>query len=383
MVKIALQNYFNHNFGDEELFSPVVFQTFIYECLDYPHWHQSKSQFESELKAILLTLSKHGNWTFRLEDVHWPTENQVISIESFNVWIETIGRYLRDLYSPSCEHRIIYDSLSQKALGIILQGDGSTGNSLDARIKVQQFDRKFTIRKGELQPLRNDLIIHYTAGLDLDPKELHKIEVSTYMTAHFKPTTENNVAGAIIRGYIFQKFFELRNEPLNSYPRLFYTLKRIEHFLIKRDSDPFYRDLVNSLESLKRDVLWEKPEAFDLVPELLAKTQNALDYVFTDDKLLTLLLRDLQNTLNQKGKLQWKHKEAERSTHKDVSNLAIGKNQMADSTADLKTNLGLSSNRVTGKNMPNETILYPKNPQLKNYHLEESLNPEDVTLLNP
>lgn len=293
LVKTSLQNFLSHNFSSDENFSAATLQTLLNECLEYPHWQQNKSSLEGELKNYIELVAKKANWTFRLEDVQWPTDCQVIAIESFKVWIDTINAYLNFVYKNGEQFRIVYDSLSQKALGLILHPNGS--------LMVQQFDRKFTIRFGSLVPLRDDLVVSYDGDLNLISGVVHKIEISTYMTTHFKKISDQNVVGAVIRGYIFQKFHELKNEPLLSYPRLFYTLKRVEQFFIKRESDPFYRGLIESLEENQKNLRWGDPEAVAACPDLLARAQNALDYVFTGDKLMTLLLRDLQNTLTQRG----------------------------------------------------------------------------------
>jgi hypothetical protein len=70
------------------------------------------------------------------------------------------------------------------------------------------------------------------------------------------------------------------------------------HFL-KKESNPFFVGLVAELEKHIQLLRLGDQGAVAESADLVARAQNALEYVFGSDKLLSLLIRDLQNTLNQ------------------------------------------------------------------------------------
>ncbi len=119
----------------------------------------------------------------------------------------------------------------------------------DKTLEVRTFDRKFTIRKGSLEPLRKDLALYYTAKLDLSPLHMQKLRLLPYMTAQFR-VTGDKVTGVLLRGYVYQKLLRIKNAPHARTKRLLFPIKRLEQFFIDRRTDPYYQELVSELERI-------------------------------------------------------------------------------------------------------------------------------------
>jgi hypothetical protein len=100
-----------------------------------------------------------------------------------------------------------------------------------------------------------------------------------------------------MRGYTFQKFETLYENPLSRFPKLFYAIKHIEQFFVRRESDPIYMELTALLEQASELIKEGHPEGIKLGAAALKRAELALENIFTDDKVLNLLIRDLKNTL--------------------------------------------------------------------------------------
>jgi hypothetical protein len=225
-----------------------------------------------------------------LSDVKWPQDTQLVELEHLSDLTDSVQVYLNSIYKKNERYRLLLDQ-NKKILAVVLHEDHS--------VSVRSFDRKMILRHGQLEPLRKDLTLTYLPTLDLAPNQLQKIEVSPFVTAQFQ-STEEGFRGCLVRGYVFQKFIDLRGENLTVHPKLFYAVKRLEQHFIDRRTDPFYRETVIALEKTIELVTKHDPEATANATDILARAQNALEYVFAGDRMLGLLIRDLQNTLSSR-----------------------------------------------------------------------------------
>jgi len=280
-------NWLAYSCEAEDLMTPELISTFFQECLDYPHWQQNSRVLGEEVRYLLETLCQQIGEVVNFEEVLMPARLQVVEIEHLSDWVDAVNGYLTAQHAAD-KFRLLHDEALQKIIAVILKNDG--------RLSVRQFSRKFFIRNGALTPLREDLALHYDPHFDLQPGVPQKIEIGPYMTARF--LSENGAPfGTIARGYFFQKFQALNGAELDRSPRLFYTLKRLEQHFLKRESDPFYQELVDSIEHSIRLMKIGDDGAIERSPDLLSQAQNALEHVFIGDKLLSLLVRDLQYTM--------------------------------------------------------------------------------------
>ncbi len=290
-VRLTFFNYLQNSHDLEEVFDSETIQNFIYDCLDYPHWYQQKSQLTHDLKEtlenFLAVQNQDSTPELDLNQIQWPKDIQLFELENLNDLADSVNSYLTFNRAPTEKFRIIFDPLPKRMLAISL--DDNRG------LKLQVFDRKFIIRQGHLEPLRRDLCVHYNPDFDLQEDQTQKVEVAPYVTARFKMHA-GLISGGIVRGYIFQKLYEMKQDQLFSFQKLFYTLKRCEHFFIKKDTNPFYHELTHMVEKCIQMIKVGDTQALQNSSDVIAKVQSALEYVFVGDKLLTLLLKDLQNT---------------------------------------------------------------------------------------
>ena len=284
VVRFAFFNYLNNLTTPETLVTAELVESFFSICLDYAHWQQNREQLGNEIMELL---GDHLDPS----EVKWPQQVQVIELENLTDATDALQGYLNSIYKKGEKYRLILEG-EKKILAIVLNADQS--------ISVRSFDRKMVIRHGQLEPLKKDLILHYTSNLELDPDQVQRLEIGPFVIAQFT-ANESGVIGGLVRGYQHQKFFDLNGADLGTYPKLFYSIKRIEQYFLQRQSDPFYQENVSALEkTIEKMRLYELDDVQEAM-DVMARAQNVLEYVFTGDKLLTLLIRDLQHTLAQRN----------------------------------------------------------------------------------
>jgi hypothetical protein len=260
--------------------------------LDFAHWQQNRSQLGNDIQQTLNAFAETAESTLDFAGIHWPQDMQIVEIEHLSDLTDVVQCYLNSIYKKNQKYRLLLDN-DKKLFAVVLQADQS--------VCVRYFDKKMLIRHGQLEPLKKDSCLYYTPELELDPTRIQKLEIAPFVTAQFKiadqETPENGLRGALVRGYVCQKLFDLKGESLSAHPKLFYAVKRMEQHFINRQTDSFYQDNISALERAHEMVKTGDPEAIEEAMDVLAQAQTAFEYVFAGDKLLSLLIRDLQHTL--------------------------------------------------------------------------------------
>jgi|SRR6185312_2601916 len=279
--------YFQHSFQADELLRADMINHFVRQTLHYTHWQQQRSQMTAELQDWLTPLWNEELISFSPNDIQWPSEVQILEIENTAEWIEALQKHIKKIAASDATTKILQDT-EGTALGFILQANGE--------LEVHQWHRQMTIRRGLLEPLRKDLILHYTSDLELSGLHQQRWEIAPYSVASFT-LQASGLAGAVFRGHSFQLQHSFVETSAAQIPSLFWALKRAEQHFISRESDPFYQNLLDSIESAILSIRIGEATSQEKAVDAMAQAQNALESVFVGDKLLALLIRDLQHTL--------------------------------------------------------------------------------------
>lgn len=317
-ARLTLYNYLVHLADEDASVSVELLENFFAVCLDYAHWQQNPTQVGEEVRELLAD-------SVDFTGLKWPEETQILEIEHVPDLTDALQCYLNSIYKKGEKYRLIVEP-DKRVMAIVLLPDHS--------ICVRTFDRKMMIRHGQLEPLKKDLALYYTADLELDPTQVQKMEMAPFVIAQFQADSDG-LDGCLVRGYTCQKFFDLKGENIASYPKLFYAIKKMEQNFINRQTDPFYQQTVTALERTIESVRLGDPDATQKSMDVLAQAQNAVEYVFTSDKLLNLLIRDLQHTLalrkNSEGRSQVRTSlkiEPERSRNEKIGSDRFGQDRI-------------------------------------------------------
>jgi hypothetical protein len=287
-TRLSFYNFLRGIPHPDDALSKDLIETFFNYCMDYPHWASNKQQLGHEVQFLLDNFNSFYQQKFELSSIRFPQNMQIIELEHFSDLVDSADAYVRTLCGDGDRYRILPDQ-NKRVIAIILRSDKG--------IEVRSFDRKFTIRNGVMEPLRKDLLLHYTPELELSEHQTHKIEIAPYITAQFR-VSNGKVNGVLLRGYVYQKLQEFKNDPLAEQTRLLFPIKRLEQFFVDRRSDPYYNDLISQLERTCALIQQGDSEALKWSSVVVSKAETALENVFLADKLMTLLVRDLKYAIN-------------------------------------------------------------------------------------
>lgn len=279
--------YFQHSHPADELLGADMINHFVRQSLHYSHWQQQRSQITAELQEWLTPLWNEELISFSASEIQWPQEIQVLEIENTAEWIEALQKYIARIAPSNSTSRILQD-IEGIALGLILSANGE--------LEVHQWHRQMTLRRGLIEPLRQDLVLHYTSDLELSGLHQQRWEIAPYSVANFAMQADG-LAGAVFRGHSFQLQHSFIQAQAAQIPLLFWALKRAEQHFLSRESDPFYQNLLTTIEAATLSIRIGEVGSTEKGVDAMAQAQNALENVFVGDKLLALLIRDLQHTL--------------------------------------------------------------------------------------
>ncbi|MCX7977383.1 MAG: hypothetical protein N2578_00095 [Bdellovibrionaceae bacterium] len=263
-----------------------VFESFFEQCLSHSHWQQHKVQLGKDIQALLLNFSSLFRQNSALMRCRLPQELQVISVENSRDFQDITENWLQNLAEDEDKCRVLLESNEESALGLILRKEGT--------LEVRRIDRKFTIRKGRITPLRQDLCLVYNSRLELSEDQDQMMEIAPGALARFR-VSGRRLYGVILRGFAFQNVGEMHGEEFNESSRLFYPLKRIEQYFVDRRTDNFYQEIVSLIERARALIAAGDQEALAVSSTIIGRAETARELVYTDDRYLELLIRDLRS----------------------------------------------------------------------------------------
>lgn len=260
---------------------------FFFRAFAFAHWQTDKEHLFGEVSAILAHYQDTQRVQLPLEHMMRAEDTQVVALESLRTLELIVENQLRKSVAPFDQYRVLREG-SERVVTIVLQGDRA--------LRATVYPKVALIRDGELMPLHSEHTVYYTSDLSLHPSMVHTVEISPHTSARFR-NTNDGIIGTMVRGYTFQKFASLDGGSLHRYPMLFYPLKRLEQFFVNRKSDPMYIELTNLLEKALELMTNSHPDAVKFAEAALERGRLALEHIFPDDKLVRLLIINLEKTL--------------------------------------------------------------------------------------
>lgn len=286
-ARLCFYHYLKNLCEATEPVNSDLLNRFYHRALSFTHWQENKNQLFFEVSSIIQHFQDTHHVQLPVFDAVRPEDIQVVQVENLRTMELVVGRFLERSKAPFDQFRVLSEG-QDRVVGIILQGDRS--------LRIAVFPKTLAIRDGELTPLCLDFTLFYTPELSLSQQMMQNLEVGPHTTARFHVTADG-IHGAIIRGYTFQRYSTMDGGGLHRYPILFYPLKRLEQFFVNRKSDPVYIELTNLLEKALELMNQNHPEAAKFAEAALERGRLALEHIFPDDKLVRLLINNLEKTL--------------------------------------------------------------------------------------
>jgi hypothetical protein len=296
-ARLAFYNYLVNLCDPRQTITSQLLNSFYARALTFTHWQENRAELFEQTQYCLLSFAKaneaSADSVFSELQKSWQADDiETVSIKNQANLFGVVKQYLDKQLTTSEQSRVISDK-NGNALAIIL-------NQAKSHLRVCSFPPIAKLVKGELSPVTSEFSLHYTVELNLTPKTFQQIDVGAHTFARFFIDDEG-CKGSLIRGYTFQRLAVMDGGSLHKYPMVFYALKRLEQFFIDRNTDPMYQELTQLLERATELLSQGHPEAEKFARHAYERGQLALEQIFPDDKLVQLLITNLEKTLELKA----------------------------------------------------------------------------------
>lgn len=247
------------------------------------YW-QTHQKLLGETVAHDLSLFGHSQeLSFDPKGVRHSHQFQIVELSHAQDSLAAITRYFEDR-EPGRKVKILPIN-PQKILTI--QATSHHG------LIVQVFSQIMMVNGAHLQPISPLSDLRYDPHLELIPGAVQILQTGHSNWSRFQ-LDEDGCHGLSVTGYTFQKTEAFLGKNISHYPELYYGLKQLERFYIDLNSDPLYQELISLLERALNMAGTTHPEAYNLANTALKKGRLALKNIFPNDKLLRLLITNLE-----------------------------------------------------------------------------------------
>lgn len=287
LVRLTLYHYLKNACDLSINYQSELAGQFLSHCLQFLYWREKQASLAEELLKITTELHSQGLVDEPLEKFEWLKTLQVISLNFEREQILSLENHLRVTVSD-LKHRIVSSGSQQLVVLTLLSSGG---------LRVTCYTPFFFIRDGQLQPLSPVTDLEYTSFMELMPGRWQRLNLDGVRSVHFTPE-EDGFNGRILQGHHFQTAGTIQTREISSYPEVFYGLKSLEKHFIDPKSDPFYNELIDQLERAYHLLSSNDPRGYQVAPAIVKKGQVALRNIFQKDKLLLLLVTNIEYMLN-------------------------------------------------------------------------------------
>ena len=275
------QNNIFDNHSDEE-----ILLDFTFLCFSLAYWRGHQKEFWIQMKQILESFEDSIDRRF-CEALYCL---QVCSIENQKSLYEIIQRQVQSKITSSDQLRII-PSENGSMIALIL--------SVDKSLFVQSYLPYGVIYQGDILPLSDGTSVQYTPEMDLVSHKLHILRKNA-QDFYFIQKIKKLFSVKEVSGVTFtSKGFD-QVKMLEKHFQVYYCLKHLEQFFIDRSTDPYYKKLVELLETQMQSLSeTETLQQLESSTKVYEKCRVIVDGIFQNDKLLLLLLRQMNERINQ------------------------------------------------------------------------------------
>lgn len=287
-ARLALYHFIKNFCEEQSALSDEVIDRFFSWVYTYQHWQAQQKVLCETVTGILKAFTQaFPNTSITAER---DFEYQLVGLQRVNDLVEIIKA--QSLEKEDTRIKVITLS-STEVMALKL--------TPESQLTVEVFGLTARIDGATLKPLSPTSRLVYDQQMELIPNLTHWIEGSLLTTTRFRTQVQENqtlaVYGQIIRGFTLQKYETINGGVLSSHQELFYNLKRLERYFVKPQSDPFYQELVSVLEKAYQTLNEGSIDGRKMAQNALHRGKVALKNIFPNDKLLLLLVTNIEYLL--------------------------------------------------------------------------------------
>lgn len=275
-VRLCFYNYLKNFCLDQDEVNPELIQNFIFECLRFTYWQEHTEDLDKMLNG----------------EIPHPCLKMVRMASSFQI---IHFQHIRDFYTvvkksiPRDKNVRVRTLPDQEKAMVLLQLSPE-------HFKATYFQNIFTLHNGQIKSLGITSSLQYDSRLNLSERKRQCIELTENSRAYFY-IHDAKIKGYIVRGYLFHKAHSFTIEDIEEFPALHFAIKRIERFYIHRSTDPLYVQTIKNLEGAIENFSLNRSSTRTTLIQMTERAKNLAEYVFPDDKLLRLLVREASRLL--------------------------------------------------------------------------------------
>jgi len=314
---VAFHNYLSHLFNPEDLLpsdrdeAKQLIDGFFERNLSHAHWLAHSQELAEAIHQCLLdfteALDAHDRADMRallIRSEAWSKQDiQAVEIQSEKNFQLLLDDQL-ELESEEAEagHRFCRleaaakERIGSKPKAVILT------QLVDSRVWIREFLGVALIENGVMRTLSPVSSLVYDSNLQLQLNHHQEFDLGENQRCWFVISPQQ-LHGKILRGYTHQLMFDLDGQTLQRFPQLFYSLKRLEQHFIDRQSDPLYLELIRVIEHAAQLAELRSAEGLEFARDTLKRARLAQEKIYGYDRVLGLLIDNLEKTLalNQKS----------------------------------------------------------------------------------
>ncbi len=296
-ARLALLNFLVNFYEPDAKIDASVFTNFYQQAIGFSFWQENWAHLNAQILFCAAQFEKK-NPGFQIPK-EWLTGEflQAVRIQNSQNLTALIYKFLEKNLNTASQFKILKTS-EDFWLAVILDENQN--------LNIKIFGDTFILQGSDLLPASRDFQINYNSELLLLENAYQHIPIGPHTSARFR-MTERGVVGRILRGYTFQKFEDLSGGSLSQYANVFYPFKKFEQLYINLKTDPFYNEVIQALEKatdqLQRgDLSLSRTSRLVTQTEItLHKAKLAMSAIFPNDKMLGLLISNLEKTLALKN----------------------------------------------------------------------------------
>lgn len=286
---LCFQNFLHQECVKDQDFNKAIIDRFFLNVLNDFFWQENKDLLINELQNLLEQIHPEINLSDEVLNLKKSFDFQIVSIEKPDDFYECLNQYLLQF----TDQKIKIIEFNNNLLVLRM--------NLADELRVQEYSQHFVIKNGVLTPLLPITDLQYTSEFELSEQHMHRLSLSEHVRAYFL-YQKTQWSGIFTRGYTRQKYHEFQSPKLDQIPDLCSALKKREYHYINMSSDPMYKETVSRLEKTIEFVSSGQPGSLSYGKNTLESAKNIRDQVFEGDKLLSLLITNLEYAiLTQSG----------------------------------------------------------------------------------
>ena len=291
LPRVSFYNYLRYAHNPMTEFSLDLVKEFVLRSSIHSYWQNHMPQLCEALFADLKNMQRPLNFDVRkilnLQDC------QVLEIKSFDNYYDLLKKHEQKMFSGHSKLQFI--QINEKDLMVIALFENED-------IEIQVFLPRVYIQNGELTPLPAVTRLKYSSDLEL-------IEDMDQMVAGEGSSTYLfTISSGVVHGYSLRlpsfSTEDVIAGRLQKNIKLMSTIKQLERYFIDPHSDPFYQSICKEIEDAQTNL--DNPMDRSRAEQVLRRARLHYREIFPNDKLLLLLITNLEHKLNKKtGQNPW------------------------------------------------------------------------------